>query len=54
MSSFLGPTMFGKRARSAATIAAGVVHRQRGLGDVGELVGVGDLQAGTSAAFSTR
>ena len=36
--------MVGKRAFSAGDDAAGVVHRQRGLGDVGELLRVGHVQ----------
>ena len=45
MSLVSGPTIDGKRAFSASMTRAGVVDRQRRLGDVGELVGIGDVRA---------
>ena len=44
MSSWRGPLIAGKRARSASITLRGVVHRQRGLGHVGQRLGVAHLQ----------
>ena len=44
MSSVRGPVMLGELLAQAVDDRARLVDRQRGLGDVGDAVGVGDLE----------